>query len=83
MYLVQIENRVRREIKGLPRETIVRLNQAITGLSEDPRPRGAKKLAYPGGWRLRIGRYRLLDTVEEPANIVRIYRFKHRREAYR
>ena len=34
-------------------------------------------------YRLRVGDWRILYTVDDPAREVHVYRIKHRREAYR
>ncbi|MBI2872364.1 MAG: type II toxin-antitoxin system RelE/ParE family toxin [Chloroflexi bacterium] len=50
-----------------------------------PRPIGAAKLKGQEGegWRVRVGDYRVLYTISDQEGIVRVYRIKHRREAYR
>jgi mRNA interferase RelE/StbE len=35
------------------------------------------------GYRLRVGDYRILFTIDDVAKEVRVYRLKHRKEAYR
>lgn len=34
-------------------------------------------------WRVRVGDYRILYTINDDEHVVRIYRIAHRREAYR
>jgi mRNA interferase RelE/StbE len=53
-------------------------------LAADPRPRGSKKIK--GGrnlWRIRIGDYRVVYTVDDPDAIVDVVAVRHRRDAYR
>ncbi len=83
MYAVQVENKVLKELKFLPKTSLRRILNTLEGLKSDPRPHGAMKLRGLEGWRLRVGDYRVLYTVDDAANIVRIYVVKHRREAYR
>jgi len=68
----------------LPRETAHQILQGVEALAETPRTLHTEKLeGYPHGYRLRVGRYRVLYTIEDAARRVTIYRIAHRREAYR
>ncbi len=52
-------------------------------LAENPRPDGAKKLKGETGYRIRVGNYRVLYEIDDAAQLVIIYRVKHRRDVYR
>ena len=56
-------------------------NEAILALSQNPRPHGCKKLTDKGGYRIRVGNYRILYTVDDKAKAVVVYRIKIRGEA--
>jgi mRNA interferase RelE/StbE len=61
-----------------------RIDQALRGLAEDPRPPGARKLVgNEEGRRLRIGDYRILYDVNDTDRVVTVGRILHRSEAYR
>ena len=61
-----------------------RLEDAITGLYDDPRPQNCKKLGGGGSrWRVRVGDYRILYEVNDIQKIVSVYRIAHRKEVYR
>jgi len=49
-------------------EHVGRIRDAIEGLSDVPRPQGARKMRGIGDeeWRLRVGDYRVVYRVEEP-----------------
>ena len=56
----------------------------IEQLAADPHPRQSKKLARSErGYRLRVGKYRIIYQVDEAAKEVTIYTIKHRKEVYR
>ncbi len=84
-YTVLLELRAERELLALPSQVIRRIDSRLRGLAEAPTPRGAIKLQgrETRGWRIRVGDYRILYTVDEAAGVVRVYRIRHRREAYR
>ena len=53
---------------GAIRDRVARqaIRQAIDALAEEPYPHGAKKLrGHPGLWRVRVGGWRVVYTVED------------------
>ena len=83
-YAIEFVPSARRELRKLPREVQLKLNQRIDSLSLDPRPRGSKKLK--GGdelWRIRMGDYRVVYEVRDKVLLVLVVRVAHRREVYR
>jgi mRNA interferase RelE/StbE len=80
-YELQVERRARQELDALPEAAYSRIEEAIDGLIEEPRPRGARKLrGYPFLWRLRVGRYRIIYAVFDKERLVRITGIRLRRE---
>ena len=82
-YTVLIEKTAEKDLKKLSREIFNRIIPHISALGGDPRPAGCKKLA--GGenlWRIRVGNYRVIYEIDDPALIVRIMRVRHRSGAY-
>ncbi len=68
---------------ALPRSIHYRIANRISALQENPRPAGTKKLKGGGGYRLRMGDYRVVYTVDDNSRTVIITVVAHRREAYR
>lgn len=83
MYRLIITPRAEREIERLPPEYRRLAIRRIRTLSENPRPRGTKRLQRSGEYRLRIGVYRGLYGIDDVARSVTVYRVRHRREVYR
>ena len=53
-------------------------------LGDEPFPKGSRKLTgYHDVYRLRVGRYRILYSVEEDVLVVIILKVGHRRDVYR
>jgi len=52
-------------------------------LSKDPLPAVSKKLINREGWRVRVGDYRILYTVDGKSKELTILSIAHRKEAYR
>jgi mRNA interferase RelE/StbE len=82
-YRVELENRAKKELLGLPRDIQSRLAEALDDLQKNPRPPGSKKLTGQEGYRVRKGNYRILYIIDDRESLVRVYRIGHRREIYR
>lgn len=83
MYRIIIERKAAKETECLPSDAIQRVIDTIKNLKLNPRPHGSKKLTGEVGWRVRIGDYRILYTIDDSQKLITIYRVKHRKEAYR
>jgi mRNA interferase RelE/StbE len=83
-YRLSLRPAAERDLGRLSRAILRRVEKAIEGLKEAPRPAGCKKLAGSDNeWRIRVGNYRILYIVDDAQQEVRIARIAHRREAYR
>lgn len=82
-YRIEIETRARQELFDLPKEVVRRIADAFADLENNPRPPGAKKLIAHEGYRIRVGDYRVLYSIDYKGRCLRIYRIAHRREVYR
>ena len=60
-----------------------RVAAAIDGLSTNPRPVGAARLAGSDDLRIRIGDYRIVYAIDDSRRFVIVARIAHRSEVYR
>ena len=61
-----------------------RLLDAIELLAHSPRPDGVKKLtSTENAWRIRVGDYRIIYSIEDDILVVTVVRVAHRREVCR
>lgn len=60
-----------------------RIQGAIALLSVDPRPPGAKRLVGRPAWRVRVGDYRVIYTIEDDVLLVVVVALGHRGDVYR
>lgn len=84
MYVVYIERRAVKELEKIAIEEQERILQKISAtLSYSPFPTGnnPKRLKGERAFRLRIGDYRIVYTIEK--NLVFIYAIRHRKDSYR
>jgi mRNA interferase RelE/StbE len=55
----------------------------IESLAVQPRPSGCKKLkGEKERWRLRVGDYRVIYSIDDRTRVVDVVTLRHRREAY-
>jgi mRNA interferase RelE/StbE len=74
-----------KEIKSLPNQYVKKVFEKSEMLGLDPRPVGCKKLVgnKEEAWRIRVGDYRILYTIEEQIKVVDIRKVGHRKDIYK
>jgi len=83
-YTIQIAPSAERALAALDRPAQRRIASRIDALAENPRPAGVKKLqGEPNTWRVRVGDYRVLYTVEDNRLLVVVVKVGHRSHVYR
>jgi mRNA interferase RelE/StbE len=82
-YEILILRSPEKEMEDLPKAIQSRISTRILSLENNPRPRNTKKLSQRDEYRLRVGDYRILYTVNDSDNTVTVVAVNHRREAYR
>jgi len=83
-YTVIIKETAQKQIRKLPSAYFKKVKNIILGLAENPRPHGAIKLH--GGdneYRIRVGMYRILYSIQDDVLIVYIFDVDHRKRVYR
>ena len=84
MYEVCIERTAERDLKQLSADNFHRIISSIKSLSENPRPRGCRKISgSKNDWRIRVGDFRVIYEIDDKGKAVRVMRVRHRRSAYR
>ena len=78
-YEIDITRTAEKCLKKLPRQEQRRIVDAVLALATDPWPRGSRKLqGYADIFRIRVGSYRILYSVEERRLIIIILKIGHR-----
>jgi len=71
-------------MKRCPADLLRRLSEAIDRLAVDPRPAGCKKLTGKHDhWRVRVGDWRIIYTIQDDVLIVVVVEVAPRSGAYR
>jgi mRNA interferase RelE/StbE len=82
-YAVDIHAPAKKSLCRLSENIQIRIARSMLALAENPRPSGVVKLNGREGWRIRIGDYRVIYTIDDSRKEVVIYAIGHRREIYR
>jgi mRNA interferase RelE/StbE len=81
-YRVEIAEPAAKSIAKLHSQVALRVRNAILGLAENPRPHGVKKLQGENAYRLRVGDYRIVYTINDRLVLVIVIRVGHRSDIY-
>ena len=82
-YKVLIARSAQKEIENLNDPLFSRVLKKIDQLVDLPRPSGYKKLVGVNNlWRVRVGDYRIIYSIDDKDECVDIIAVRHRKEAY-
>ncbi len=81
-YRVEILRRAAKSLAKLPGRDYERVRDAIRALESEPRPPGCKKLVGRDGWRVRVGRYRVIYEIADVIRVVTVLDVGHRKDIY-
>ena len=82
-YTLLLKRSAERELERLSLVLHDRIVTHLIHLKDDPRPTGVKKLQAREGYRLRVGDYRILYTIDDSARTIEVFSIAHRRDVYR
>jgi mRNA interferase RelE/StbE len=80
---VEVQRSAEKELARIAPQTRPRIGSALRALVDDPFPHGAIKLHNRDGFRIRVGEYRVLDTVDRETRLIRVVAIGHRKDVYR
>ena len=83
-YKIEISRSAEKQLRKLPRGEQQRIVEAVLALTDEPVPRGARKLGgYDDVFRIRVGRYRILYSVSSGTLVIIFVKIGHRKDVYR
>ncbi len=83
VYDLILKPQAKRELDKIRGQDYQRILAAFNGLREDPQPRGMAKLAgnhQPPFWRIRVGNYRIIYSIDHEETRITIARVARRSE---
>ncbi len=82
-YEVKITSAAHRQLAALPKDILRRIDSKILSLADNPRPPGVKKLkAEENLYRIRVGDYRVVYTIDDLTSTVVVVKIGHRSDVY-
>ncbi len=82
-YQVVVSKQAARKIEKLTANVVQRIIPQILALADNPWPNGCKKLKGSNDlYRIRVGDYRVVYSVEDTILVVDVRRVAHRRDVY-
>ncbi len=83
-YSIRIKPSAVKEIESVGTKTgRRRIIAQIRKLADEPRPLGSEKLSGQDKYRVRVGRYRIVYSIEDRDLVVYVVKVGHRKEVYR
>ena len=82
-YKVVFEPQADKELRAVDPKARARILKSLARLAADPHRASNVKALRSGGYRLRVGDWRVLYTLEEDLLLVLVVKVGHRREVYR
>ena len=79
-YQVRLRRAVQKQLDKLAEHDYEIVAQAISALEQEPRPPRVKKLAESGLWRVRVGQYRVVYSIDDKESLVTVVRVAKRTE---
>lgn len=83
-YTITFARSARKQLERLDSVWVQRIFPAIESLATNPRPSGCKKLkGYQNLWRIRVGDYRVVYSIDDHARLIDVSAVRHRSDVYR
>jgi len=82
-YTVEITSSAQRQFKKLPETIQDQLIPKILALEANPRPTGVKKLQVFEYYRIRMGDYRVVYSINDKVHLIKVLDLGHRKDIYR
>ncbi|MCB2262712.1 MAG: type II toxin-antitoxin system RelE/ParE family toxin [Candidatus Thiosymbion ectosymbiont of Robbea hypermnestra] len=83
-YSIEWKHSAKKELRKLPDYMIRKVILSIDGLSKNPIPKGSRKiLGTEHTYRIRVGDYRIVYSLDSGKLVVEIIRVSHRKNVYK
>ncbi|OIN58494.1 type II toxin-antitoxin system RelE family toxin [Arsenicibacter rosenii] len=81
-YQILLSRKAQKQLDKLSDLVANPILNAIAELADDPRPDGCKKLKGRDGYRIRIGRYRVIYEIFDTELVIDVIAVGHRKDIY-
>ena len=85
MYKIIISDSALKQLHRFPKPIVKKIQISVDTLAENPRPSGVKKLKgkEEDFYRIRVGDYRVVYSIDDGIKIIDIREIGHRKDIYR
>lgn len=80
---VRITKKASKELDKIPNAIALKISKELLNLGINPFTVKSKKLRGKENYRIRIGIYRAVYTIDKKKKVIKILRIKHRKDVYR
>ena len=81
-YSLNFNRQALKQLEKINEPHYSKIKGAITGLTENPRPQGYKKLKGQQGYRIRVGDYRIIYEIFDKILLVDVITVADRKDIY-
>ena len=82
-YAISFARSARKDLEALDAKVVRRVFPKIEALAQQPRPSGCRKLVGEENlWRIRVGDYRVIYSINDQTELVDVVHIRHRSKAY-
>jgi len=82
-YKVFFKKSVWKDFKSIPDKDLSRILDVIKTFSDNPRPSGCTKLSGQEKYRVRLGKYRIIYSIQDNELTIWVVKVGHRKNVYR
>jgi len=82
-YKIEIKKSAFKELNKISFKDLKKVLKKIQDLSITPRPQGCIKLTNQENYRIRVGNYRILYSIEDDILTIYVVKIGHRKNIYR
>jgi mRNA interferase RelE/StbE len=83
VYEVEVSEKINEKIEKFPKKDLERIIDKIDKLAKNSRPRWSEKLTGRNSYRIPVGNYRVLYSVNDDEKQVVVQAIGHRKDIYK
>jgi len=83
VYKIFFKKSVEKDLNRVGNDELKKVIARITALADNPRPSGCEKLTGLERYRIRLGRYRTLYSIQDNELTIWIVKVAHRKDVYK
>jgi mRNA interferase RelE/StbE len=82
-YAVEFTSRAKKNLSLVPKRDAAKIVEKVVLLLDEPRPRWMEKLKARPGFRISVGNYRIVYSVDDNKKLISILDINDRKDVYR